>query len=78
MVDVVQLAEHWIVVPGVVGSSPITHPIKNKDTKRYPCFLYFWGWVMGLEEGGLGAGNCGHLKRIGTKNMHCKSKFQYT
>ena len=29
MVGVVQLAEHWIVVPGVVGSSPITHPIKK-------------------------------------------------
>ena len=27
MVGVVQLAEHGIVVPGVVGSSPITHPI---------------------------------------------------
>ena len=26
VVGVVQLAEHWIVVPGVVGSSPITHP----------------------------------------------------
>ena len=28
MVGIVQLAEHRIVVPGVVGSSPITHPIK--------------------------------------------------
>ena len=25
------MAEHWIVVPGVVGSSPITHPIKKRD-----------------------------------------------
>ena len=31
MVGIVQLAEHRIVVPGVVGSSPITHPIKNSD-----------------------------------------------
>ena len=27
MVGIAQLAEHRIVVPGVVGSSPITHPI---------------------------------------------------
>ena len=26
MVDVAQLVEHWIVTPGVVGSSPIIHP----------------------------------------------------
>jgi hypothetical protein len=26
MVGVAQLAEHRVVVPGVVGSSPITHP----------------------------------------------------
>ncbi len=26
MVDVVQLVEHRIVVPSVVGSSPIIHP----------------------------------------------------
>ena len=31
MVGIVQLAEHRIVVPGVVGSSPITHPIKRRD-----------------------------------------------
>ena len=31
MVGIVQLAEHRIVVPGVVGLSPITHPIKNSD-----------------------------------------------
>ena len=28
MVDIAQLAEHRIVVPGVVGSSPIIHPIQ--------------------------------------------------
>ena len=27
MVDVVQLVEHRIVVPSVVGSSPIIHPL---------------------------------------------------
>ena len=29
MVNVVQLVEHQIVVLGVVGSSPIIHPINN-------------------------------------------------
>ena len=38
MVGVVQLAEHWIVVPGVVGSSPITHPMKNSDAKASEFF----------------------------------------
>jgi hypothetical protein len=26
VVGVAQLAEHWVVAPEVVGSSPITHP----------------------------------------------------
>ena len=30
MVDVVQLVEHRIVVPSVVGSSPIIHPPQKK------------------------------------------------
>ena len=30
MVTVAQLAEHWIVVPRVVGSSPIGHPKKKE------------------------------------------------
>ena len=42
MVDVVQLAEHRIVVPGVVGSSPITHPIK-RQTDRSVCLLFILG-----------------------------------
>ena len=40
MVGVVQLAEHWIVVPGVVGSSPITHPIKKRVANAT---LFFYG-----------------------------------
>ena len=71
MVGIVQLAEHRIVVPGVVGSSPITHPIKTEDTKRYPLFLYGYLWVMGLERplrkqsGGLflGRGRVPHAAR---------------
>jgi hypothetical protein len=26
MVGVAQLAEHWVVAPGVEGSNPFTHP----------------------------------------------------
>ena len=26
MVAVAQLVEHWIVIPGVAGSSPVSHP----------------------------------------------------
>ena len=44
MVDVVQLVEHRIVVPSVVGSSPIIHPKLHYRTgltlrnsaQRYP------------------------------------------
>ena len=35
MVDVVQLAEHQIVVLVVVGSSPIIHPRKNSLIMRF-------------------------------------------
>ena|GEM_PF-4757186 len=30
MVGIAQLAEHWIVVPGVAGSSPVIHPLQGK------------------------------------------------
>ena len=36
MVGLAQLAEHRIVVPGVVGSSPISHPIKNPGIGYLP------------------------------------------
>jgi hypothetical protein len=32
MVDVAQLVEPRIVIPAVVGSSPIVHPISSMDT----------------------------------------------
>ena len=41
MVSVVQLVEHRIVVPSVVGSSPITHPSKKESLPR--CILLFSG-----------------------------------
>ena len=31
MVGVAQLVEHRIVIPAVVGSSPIVHPIFNEN-----------------------------------------------
>ena len=30
MVDVAQVVEPWIVIPVVVGSSPIVHPISDR------------------------------------------------
>ena len=38
MVTVAQLAERWIVVPNVVGSSPISHP-KKKEFRNELLFL---------------------------------------
>lgn len=43
MVGIVQLAEHRIVVPGVVGSSPITHPIKTESSLPTLCFYMVFG-----------------------------------
>ena len=34
MVDVVQSVEHRIVVPSVVGSSPIIHPMRESPYQR--------------------------------------------
>ena len=43
MVGIVQLAEHRIVVPGVVGSSPITHPRKEKVIPIGVAFFFSMG-----------------------------------
>ena len=45
MVDVVQLVEHRIVVPSVVGSSPIIHPKILALPARF-----FYGGMMGLGQ----------------------------
>ena len=42
MVDVVQLVEHRIVVPSVVGSSPIIHPQAPQTPFRLPRPFLFW------------------------------------
>ena len=39
MVDVVQLVEHRIVVPSVVGSSPIIHPTEKRSDFVAPFFV---------------------------------------
>ena len=39
MVDVAQWLEHWIVVPGVVGSIPIFHPSKRLCNSRVVFFI---------------------------------------
>ena len=41
MVTVAQLAEHWIVVPRVVGSNPISHP-KEKERSSNQGLLSFF------------------------------------
>ena len=41
MVAVAQLAEHRVVVPGVVGSNPISHPTKKGRSVRGPALLMF-------------------------------------
>ena len=48
MVGIVQLAEHRIVVPGVVGSSPITHPRKEKVIPIGMAFFF----TMGIRGNG--------------------------
>ena len=40
MVTVAQLAERWIVVPNVVGSSPISHPKRERRTRVLLFFCY--------------------------------------
>ena len=37
MVTVAQLAERWIVVPNVVGSSPISHPKTSETSEVFFC-----------------------------------------
>ena len=41
MVDVVQLVEHRIVVPSVVGSSPIIHPTENEEVLKKEDLSFF-------------------------------------
>ncbi len=35
MVAVAQLVEHWIVIPGVAGSSPVSHPMSFIGVSAY-------------------------------------------
>ena len=55
MVDVAQWLEHWIVVPGVVGSIPIFHPKSRKnqsDTQVLADFvLYTYAFKSGQWAG---------------------------
>ena len=44
MVRLVQLVEHWIVVLGVVGSSPTSHP----KTAEMPSFLFYGERTLSL------------------------------
>ena len=55
MVTVAQLAEHWIVVPRVVGSNPISHP-KRRSSEMNSCFFCWeireFREVREVREGG--------------------------
>ena len=57
MVGVAQLAEHQVVALRVVGSSPITHPIKIKrPLQRTRCSGLFVYATLGLK--------CAHVPRL--------------
>jgi GTP cyclohydrolase IA len=49
-VDVAQGLEHWIVVPGVVGSNPIFHPNQLRK-QAFACFLFFNFAIQFTEMG---------------------------
>ena len=48
MVAIAQLAEHRIVVPSVVGSSPTSHP---KETTYGRLFLWLVAWREPIKRG---------------------------
>ncbi len=50
MVTVAQLAERWIVVPNVVGSSPISHPREEFSDE----LLFFCANRSPIYGGGAG------------------------
>ncbi len=40
MVSVVQLVEHQVVILGVAGSSPVTHPTGQITTRNIRCWRF--------------------------------------
>ncbi len=42
MVGVAQWLEHWVVVPAVAGSTPVTHPKKNLPTDDWEDFIFLF------------------------------------
>ena len=62
MVVVAQLAEHRIVVPSVVGSSPIIHPEKHLE------------YIRGVF---LLIGNLGRLKSLGKLGIEKRGAAAY-
>ena len=52
MVDVVQLVEHRIVVPSVVGSSPIIHPTPTLPENPGAFFVFRALTALFLALGG--------------------------
>lgn len=52
MVSVVQWSEHWIVVPGVGGSSPLAHPIFCRSERDAPVAQWIEHQPPELRAGG--------------------------
>jgi hypothetical protein len=49
VVAVAQLAEHRVVVPGVAGSSPVSHPNTKKKRQPQRLALLLWADWSGCE-----------------------------
>ena len=56
MVGVAQLVEPRVVIPVVVGSSPIVHPMSNVEyyVSLYIVFFLFDNSLLLCESGGIG------------------------
>ena len=46
MVGVAQQVEHWLVVPGVAGSSPVVHPNEQDVTRLRPGHIWLTGRAL--------------------------------
>ena len=57
MVGVAQLVEPWIVIPVVVGSSPIVHPIQHEKKRPETCrfFRFYRLGILGVHDCSTGS-----------------------
>jgi hypothetical protein len=65
MVGVAQLAEHWVVAPGVEGSNPFTHPLFGFFVAACPRLRGHTPPVPGVKcAPGWDSGNRGPLAQL--------------